>query len=202
MTENSVQEIRPAEASTPPVDPPEKNYKNYDELIEERPPLRRRVGGRDIVFPKFLPAKILLQVRKAEIERKKKGVRESDEDVMWNWGFDLLKDILGEKNFEHIVAYSDLEIVMEIVMDALVYYGLRSGGDEEGDEGKVETVETVETDSPSTPSSSISIPSTPISSDSTPDAGMLSGDATHPTGSETGDSTSLEFGTSQKGASL
>jgi hypothetical protein len=202
MTENSVQEIRPGAAESPAAPGPvEANYKNYDQLVEERPVMRRRIGGKDIQFPKYLPAKILFAVRKAEIERRKKGIKESDEEVMWNWGFDLLRDILGPENFDHIMAHADMEIVMEITLDALTYYGLRSDDEQEDEEGKEQAVET-EQNSPSTPSSSISMQSTPTSSDFTPASGTLSGDATQTIGSETGDSTSLESETSPKGASL
>lgn len=201
MTENSVTELRPGETPAPA---PLADTKNYDEIISERPALQRTIGGKTIEFPRFLPAKILLDVRKAEIERKKKGVKESEEDAMWSWGFDLLKDILGQKNFDHIIAHGDLDITMDITMDALEYYGLRSKKDEDEEEGKAQGGEKVgekaEQSSPSTPSSSTSTPSTPTSSDSTPESGTLSGDATHPTGSEIGDSTSLGSETSPKGA--
>lgn len=138
-------------------------FKNYDALNEEKEAFGVVVGGREIEFPKVMPAKVILDIERA----KARGDFET-ENAQVNFGFQIIERVIGKQNWDFIMEHVDVHQAREIVDDMMRYHGF-GGSKEDEDEAPLESVakELLE-ESPSSESSSISLSSTETSSVSGP----------------------------------
>ena len=146
------------------------NFKDYDALTSEREAFVRRIGGEDIEFPKILPAKKMLDIRR----KARKGLTEDEVEEM---GFELIETVIGRERWDHVAGHLDSAQLGELSEDLMTYYGLNVSEEEEG---KAETPATEELPSPSSESSPGGEHSTPTSNDSiqTPDESSTREDST------------------------
>ena len=124
-------------AQAPLVEPKRNSkarFKDYDALNAEKEAFGVVVGGREIEFPKLMPAKVILDI---ERERASGGLKGDEAET--NFGFRIIEQVIGKANWEHIMAHVSVHQAREIVNDMMAYHGFGGSSEEEDDSVPLET---------------------------------------------------------------
>jgi hypothetical protein len=138
---------------------------DYDNMqLGEKEPFEARVGGRDIILPPELPAKILLDVANYGKGRDELG---SEDELQF--GFMLIEGVIGKDNYDHVFKHLGMNGITKFVEDIMDYYGLGPDDDEaaDGEDGQGKEGEELASGT----SSDIGDTSTQTSNGSTPKPG-------------------------------
>lgn len=114
------------------------NFTDYDALTEARETFSIKLQGRTIEFPKDMPAKTVLDLRRKALETD-----QDDESAGIDFLLDMGRRAMGDEAFEYCYERLGLRELLELCTNLLSYYGiLAEEGEGEGqgkDAAKLET---------------------------------------------------------------
>jgi hypothetical protein len=104
--------------------------RDYDQMqLGEKESFEAVVGGKEIILPPELPAKILLDV--ANYGKGREDLNSEDELA---FGFMLIEGVIGKENYDHVFKHLGMNGITKFVEDIMDYYDL--GADEDSGAGE------------------------------------------------------------------
>lgn len=135
---------------------------DFDKLREDKEDFDVTINGERIVFPKYVPADVVLGLR-----RKALKIPETDESAQAEFFIEMGRALMPADIFDRLQVALGLTELFDVIDELCFYYGIHERENPEGEEsaGKTEPAQAPETSEQSglRTSSSITVPSKPTS---------------------------------------